>query len=239
MIGDEAIKTGFTTPEAPALQALLAVMRERGADSVAMEVSSHALAMGRVDGIGFEVGAFTNLSQDHLDFHAGHGALLRGQARLFDGRSRSAVVMVDDEWGRRLAAELAGRGTVTVSTTGVPATWRAVRTCGPARTAAPASACVGPGVGLVAGCSVPGAFNVANAALACRRAARGGRGGRGGGAAPCAAAQVPGRMERVDAGQPFLAVVDYSHKPAAVAGALARAAAADHRPADRRARLRR
>ncbi|MDT4976411.1 MAG: UDP-N-acetylmuramoyl-L-alanyl-D-glutamate--2,6-diaminopimelate ligase, partial [Pseudonocardiales bacterium] len=70
LIGDEVVKTGFTTPEAPDVQALLAVMRESGATAVAAEVSSHALAMGRADGIEFAVAAFTNLSQDHLDFHA-------------------------------------------------------------------------------------------------------------------------------------------------------------------------
>ena len=93
LIGDEEIRTGFTTPEAPELQALLAVMRERGATVVAMEVSSHALAMGRADGIDFDVGAFTNLSQDHLDFHARHGGLLRGQGeavrRALAGQPRS------------------------------------------------------------------------------------------------------------------------------------------------------
>ena len=69
MIGAEEIKTGFTTPEAPDVQALLALMRERGVTDVAMEVSSHALELGRVGGVAFEVGGFTNLSQDHLDFH--------------------------------------------------------------------------------------------------------------------------------------------------------------------------
>ena len=69
MLGDQAIKTGLTTPEAPELQALLAVMRERGATHVAMEVSSHALRMGRVGGTRFAVAGFTNLSEDHLDFH--------------------------------------------------------------------------------------------------------------------------------------------------------------------------
>jgi UDP-N-acetylmuramoyl-L-alanyl-D-glutamate--2,6-diaminopimelate ligase len=70
LIGDDLISTGFTTPEAPELQALLAVMAEREVTSVAMEVSSHALALGRADGVDLAVGAFTNLSQEHLDFHA-------------------------------------------------------------------------------------------------------------------------------------------------------------------------
>ena len=68
-IDGEVAPSALTTPEAPDLQALFAVMVERGVDVVAMEVSSHALSLGRVSGTAFAVGAFTNLSQDHLDFH--------------------------------------------------------------------------------------------------------------------------------------------------------------------------
>lgn len=78
----------LTTPEAPALQGLLAVMMERGVDTVAMEVSSHALELGRVDGIRFAVGGFTNLSRDHLDFHPTMEAYFEAKARLFDPDSR-------------------------------------------------------------------------------------------------------------------------------------------------------
>jgi UDP-N-acetylmuramoyl-L-alanyl-D-glutamate--2,6-diaminopimelate ligase len=217
MIGDESIKTGFTTPEAPDVQALLAVMCERGMDSVAMEVSSHALALGRAGGIEFAIGAFTNLSQDHLDFHPDMADYFGAKARLFDGRSRAAVVCVDDEWGRRMAA-LAGTDTITVSTTG-PADWTVsdVHTDASGHTTFRAH---GPRGDLAAGCAVPGAFNVTNAVLALAILDRAG-------VDPVVAAEavaqavVPGRMERVDAGQQFLAVVDYSHKPAAVEGALA------------------
>jgi UDP-N-acetylmuramoyl-L-alanyl-D-glutamate--2,6-diaminopimelate ligase len=217
MIGDDAVKTGFTTPEAPDVQALLAVMRERGADTVAMEVSSHALAMGRTDGIEFAVGAFTNLSQDHLDFHADMEDYFAAKARLFDGRARRPVIVVDDEWGRRLAASV-GPSAVTVSTSGSDATWRAsgVHAEPDGSTAFRVH---GPGVDLAAGCRVPGAYNVANALLAL--AVLDASGVPPQVAAPAiAAASVPGRMERIDLGQPFLAIVDYSHKPAAVDGAL-------------------
>lgn len=217
LIGDDEVSTGFTTPEAPDVQALLAVMHERGVETVAMEVSSHALAMGRVDGIGFSVGAFTNLSQDHLDFHTDMADYFAAKARLFDGRSRQSVVVTDDEWGRRLAAQI-GRRAVTVATVGEPATWSAadvvVDGAGATRFRA-----VGPGVDVVAGCAVPGRYNVANALLAI--AILDGAGVPAAISAPAvASATVPGRMERIDAGQPFLAVVDYSHKPAAVDGAL-------------------
>ena len=218
LIGDEQITTGFTTPEAPEVQALLAVMAERGVTDVAMEVSSHALALGRADGIGFAVAGFTNLSQDHLDFHADMADYFAAKARLFDGRAERAVVVVDDEWGRQMA-QVAGAGAVTVTTVpGAAATWRArdlrVEPNGATRFAA-----TWPGGTVAAGCAVPGAYNVANALLAL--AVLDAAGVPPEVAAPgVAAASVPGRMERVEAGQPFLAVVDYSHKPAAVEGAL-------------------
>ncbi len=217
LIGDDAVKTGFTTPEAPDVQALLAVMAERGLDSVAMEVSSHALAMGRVGGIDFAVGAFTNLSQDHLDFHADMEEYFAAKARLFDGRSRAAVICVDDDWGRRLAHDV-GPTAITVSTDGSPATWQAAGVTGDGRGGTRFRA-VGPGVDVPAGCAVPGSFNVANAllALAILHVAEIEPGVA---AAAVALAAVPGRMERIEAGQSFLAIVDYSHKPAAVVGAL-------------------
>ena len=98
-----------TTPEAPDLQALLAVMRERAVTAVAMEVSSHALSLGRVDGLVFDVAGFTNLSQDHLDFHATLEEYEAAKAQLFTAaHSRQGVVNVDDAAGRRLL------GTATV-----------------------------------------------------------------------------------------------------------------------------
>jgi UDP-N-acetylmuramoyl-L-alanyl-D-glutamate--2,6-diaminopimelate ligase len=216
LIGEDSIKTGFTTPEAPELQALLAVMRERGATHVAMEVSSHALAMGRVGGIEFAVGAFTNLSEDHLDFHADMEDYFEAKAMLFDGRSRDAVIVVDDDWGRRLAKRV--DGCVTVSTDGAGATWRATEIAeqpdGTTRFRVQ-----GPGVDLVTGCAVPGRYNVANALLALA-ILRENSVPADVAAGAIATASVPGRMERIDAGQGFLAVVDYSHKPAAVDGAL-------------------
>jgi UDP-N-acetylmuramoyl-L-alanyl-D-glutamate--2,6-diaminopimelate ligase len=220
MIGEDEVKTGFTTPEAPEVQALLAVMRERGVTDVAMEVSSHALAMHRVDGIHYDVGAFLNLSEDHLDFHADMADYFAAKAALFDpARTERAVIVVDDPWGERLTEQV-DLPVETVTTIGERrATWEAVDV-----TDEPGGGTsfrvLGPGVELKTGCAIPGRYNVANSvvALAVLRAA----GVDLDVAAPAVAtAAVPGRMERVDAGQPFLAVVDYSHKPAAVAGALA------------------
>jgi UDP-N-acetylmuramoyl-L-alanyl-D-glutamate--2,6-diaminopimelate ligase len=219
MIGDEEIKTGFTTPEAPEVHALLAVMREHGVTDVAMEVSSHALAMGRVDGIVFDVAGFTNLSEDHLDFHSDMADYFAAKARLFDGRrSKAAVVVVDDMWGVRLT-EVVPESLATVTTVGDRrATWEAVdvteRPDGSTSFRA-----AGPGVDVALGCAVPGRYNVANALLALAMLFDAGIDPES--AAPeIARATVPGRMERIDAGQPFLAIVDYSHKPAAVDGAL-------------------
>jgi UDP-N-acetylmuramoyl-L-alanyl-D-glutamate--2,6-diaminopimelate ligase len=215
LIGDEEIATGFTTPEAPEVQALLATMIERGGTDVAMEVSSHALALGRVDGIEFAVGAFTNLSEDHLDFHADMTDYFRAKAALFE-QTENAVIVVDDIWGQQLVDDV-GTAT-TVSTTGQRGTWQASDIVAHADGSTSFRA-TGPGVDLAMGCAIPGRYNVANAVLALAVLDEAGVPAEV--AAPAiSTASVPGRMERVDAGQPFLAVVDYSHKPAAVDGAL-------------------
>lgn len=221
-VGDDALKTPFTTPEAPQLQALLAVMAERGAEYVGMEVSSHALQMGRVDAVEFAVGAFTNLSQDHLDFHSDMQDYFRAKAKLFDGRSRREIVVVDDEWGRQLVRP----GTVTIATgtgaagdvPGLAADWRA-DDIEFAEDGSTRFTVRSPHGDFPAGCRIPGAYNVANSVLALAILAELGIDPVAVSAA-VGSAQVRGRMERVDGDQPFLAVVDYSHKPAGVSGAL-------------------
>lgn len=217
--GDEKLGTGLTTPEAPDLYAVLAVLAERGMTHAVMEVSSHALTLGRVGGVRFAAAAFTNLSQDHLDFHADMEEYFAAKARLFDGRARAEVVTVDDGWGRRLADRRRAAGVVTVSSAGdEAATWRAVDVVPDPRGGTHFTA-LGPTGPIAAACRIPGAYNVANILLALAvldavgvdpvRAA-----------AAMAQAQVPGRMQRVEGGQDFTAVVDYAHKPAAVEGAL-------------------
>ena len=155
LIGDDQISTGFTTPEAPELQALLAVMAERDVTSVVMEVSSHALALGRADGVDFAVGAFTNLSQDHLDFHDDSTTTSRRRRRCSTVGRATAVIVIDDEWGRGSLPAI-GPGRVTVSTTGDPdATWRATEIEATADGEHRVQV-AGPGVEIMAGSGIPG-----------------------------------------------------------------------------------
>ncbi|MCZ9292400.1 UDP-N-acetylmuramoyl-L-alanyl-D-glutamate--2,6-diaminopimelate ligase [Corynebacterium lehmanniae] len=213
------VATELTTPEAPMLQRLFAQMRDEGVTHVVMEVSSHALMLGRVTGSDFDVAAFTNLSQDHLDFHPTMEDYFQAKALFFDPaselRATRSVICVDDEWGRRMAA--LAEAPVTVATTGgADVTAELVRIDDQGRQR----------IQLTADDSyeftlpMPGAFNVANAALAAAIAQTAGvelapflRG--------LEQAAVPGRMERIDEGQPFVAVVDYAHKPAAIGAVLA------------------
>ncbi|MET8067389.1 Mur ligase family protein, partial [Micromonospora sp. NPDC005313] len=119
-LGDLVIDSVRTTPEATDLHAMLAVAREHGVDTVVMEVSSHALAMGRVGGVRFDVGGYTNFGSDHLDFHADEADYFAAKARLFDGRCRVEVLNHDDPALRPLYKP----GTVTYSAAGDPdATW--------------------------------------------------------------------------------------------------------------------
>ncbi len=101
-LGYRRLVNPHTTPEATDFQRLLAEMRDGGAEWVATEVSSHALALDRVAETSFAVGAFTNLSQDHLDFHGGMESYFEAKARLMDMATQQ-VIWVEDPYGRRLA----------------------------------------------------------------------------------------------------------------------------------------
>ncbi len=215
-----ALPSVRTTPEAPALHALLARMADSGVQTVVMEVSSHALVLGRVGGIPFAAAGFTNLGRDHLDFHTDLEDYFLAKARLFDGRAAVEVVDVDDPYGRRLTGMLGGRRAVTVSSQGADADWRATDLA-PAPGGGTAFTLTGPdGYSRPARVRLPGAFNVANAVLAVALLDAVGVPVETA-LAGVAETVVPGRMEPVDAGQPFVAVVDYAHTPDAVATALA------------------
>ncbi|MCO6005836.1 UDP-N-acetylmuramoyl-L-alanyl-D-glutamate--2,6-diaminopimelate ligase [Actinoallomurus purpureus] len=219
-VGGEVLPSALTTPEATDLHGLFALMRERGVTAAAMEVSSHALDFGRVGGAFYEVAVFTNLSQDHLDHHPTMEDYFAAKARLFTPEySRIGVVNVDDSWGRRLD-HVARIPVTTFSAAGDPgADWRAVDVR--LRPDGSDFRVVGPGgVEAEARVPLPGPFNVANAlgaivalvesGIALQTAVHGVAGLPG----------VPGRLERVDEGQEFVALVDYAHKPGAVQAVL-------------------
>jgi UDP-N-acetylmuramoyl-L-alanyl-D-glutamate--2,6-diaminopimelate ligase len=220
-VGDDVLPSVRTTPEAPDVHALLAVMRERGADAVTMEVSSHALALGRVDGVHFDQAVFTNLSRDHLDFHGDMDAYFAAKAELFTpARAASGVVCIDDDWGRTLVA--GARIPLTTYALSGPADWTADALArGPHGTTT--FLAHGPQGPIPAGVGLPGTFNVANALAALAVAVRVGVDPQVAARAITDAPGVPGRMERVAAGQRFLAFVDYAHTPDAVERVIATA----------------
>jgi len=219
-IPDLVVESLRTTPEATDLHALFAAALEQGAGAAVMEVSSHALTYGRVGGVRFEVGAWTNFGLDHLDFHTDVDDYFAAKARLFDGRCRVEILNVDDPAVRRLVKP--GRLTYSVAgdTAGEEATWRAVDIT--ADGFAQRFTALGPdGIVLPAGVSMPGGHNVSNAllAIACLVAAGVDPATAAAGVAACKG--VPGRLELVDAPGPVLGVVDYAHKPDAIVAALA------------------
>jgi UDP-N-acetylmuramoyl-L-alanyl-D-glutamate--2,6-diaminopimelate ligase len=217
-IAGRDVKTQLTTPEAPDLHGLFAVMAERGVDTCAMEVSSHALVLGRVDGVVFDVATFLNLGRDHLDFHADLDDYFAAKAALFTAdRARHGLTNVDDEHGR-LLLDRASIPMTTFSATGGPADWRATDVELSARGAR--FTVTGPDGSFGAAVPVPGAFNVANALAAIASAALVGLDARAVADGIASGGGVPGRLEPVDAGQDFTVVVDYAHKPDAVAAVL-------------------
>ncbi len=198
-----------TTPEAIDLQRTFRRMVDGGDEACAMEVSSHALELGRVAGIRFACRVFTNLTQDHLDFHPSMEAYFLAKRRLFDGPG-PAVVNVDDSYGRRLAAE-------------VPCTTFAIESEADYRARAiefdlmgSRFVCDTPEGPLEVESPLPGVFNVLNVvgALAAVRAL---------GVEEISLEgfeRVPGRFEPVDEGQDFGVLVDYAHTPEALENVL-------------------
>jgi UDP-N-acetylmuramoyl-L-alanyl-D-glutamate--2,6-diaminopimelate ligase len=203
-----------TTPEAPDFQAQLAAARDAGKRAVATEVSSHALALHRVDGTRFAVAVFTNLGRDHLDFHGSTERYFAAKATLFTPElAAQAVVNLDDVHGQLLADAAAiptvgfsqaALTDVTITPTSHAYTWEGVRIH----------------VGLGGGFNVSNSLAAATAALTLdippATIAEG----------LAAARPVPGRFEAVDAGQPFAVVVDYAHTPESLGEVLAAARAA-------------
>jgi UDP-N-acetylmuramoyl-L-alanyl-D-glutamate--2,6-diaminopimelate ligase len=222
-IGGDRRPAVHTTPEAPDLQRLLAEMADTGVRLVAMEVSSHGLALGRVDATRFRVSVFTNLTQDHLDFHPTMEAYFEAKARLFEPPlAELAVVNVDDPAGRRLAA--AARVPVVTTGTGADADWRAGDV--EASLEGTAFRVDGPAGSTTVRLALAGGFNVANALGALAAASHLGVELDTAATGLAALGGVPGRFERVDAGQPFSVLVDYAHTPDSLENSLRAARAA-------------
>jgi UDP-N-acetylmuramoyl-L-alanyl-D-glutamate--2,6-diaminopimelate ligase len=201
-----------TTPLASQLHELLAQMRDLGAKGVAMEVSSHALALARVSDVHFAVGALTNVTRDHLDFHKSFEAYAAAKRRLFDLAPR-CVLNADDELGERWAREVRARKPVLTYALNATADLR------PARTQVRADGSSFDLGGQRFDVRIPGRFNVYNALCAIGIA-------RQLGIADAASAQglatldrVPGRMEHVSAGGVDV-IVDYAHTPDALENLL-------------------
>lgn len=197
-----------TTPEAPELQAQLRAFDEAGAQVVAMEVSSHALALHRVDGTRFALAVFTNIGVDHLDFHETQERYFEAKARLFDERFTSrGLVNVDDVHGRLLR----DAGTIDIAT-------YSLADLVDLRLEANSSTFVWRGQSVRL--PLAGRFNVSNALAAAEAVVALGHGPAEVAAALATVAAPPGRFEVVDHGQPFPVIVDYAHTPDALANLL-------------------
>ena len=246
-VGDRVLSTVHTTPEATELQSVLAAMRDDGVDTVAMEVSSHALDQHRVDATSFTAACFTNLTHDHLDYHGSLDEYFDAKARLFAPVfTHRAAVNVGDEHGAQLARRAARNGLVVTrfavgdSADGSPVDVRPENVdLTPRGTAFELATSAGRPRPVRT--ALVGSFNVTNALAAATTALLAGFELDAIVAGLERPIVVPGRMERIDAGQDFTVLVDYAHTPDALPRRARRRARARRarRPAPRGVRLRR
>jgi UDP-N-acetylmuramoyl-L-alanyl-D-glutamate--2,6-diaminopimelate ligase len=211
-VGGRVLATVRTTPESPDLQELFRDMLAAGDRSCAMEVSSHALALHRVDAVRFAAAAFTNLTQDHLDFHPTMEDYYVAKRRLFEGDAPPpAAVNADDPYGRRLLAEAPGRTLAYAAEE-------------PSAEVRPRALEIGAGGAISLIADTPrgplsldvrlrGGFNVLNVLCAVALGELLDLDHHHVAAGIAAVRGVPGRFEPVDAGQPFTVLVDYAHTP--------------------------
>ncbi len=214
-IGSRQIPNPHTTPEATDFQRLLRTMVDEGADLVACEVSSHSLALGRVAGTTFAVGAFTNLSQDHLDFHGSIESYFEAKATLFD-MAAARVICIEDSFGARLAARhpdsllVGGRGEV-----------RATEVSGDSR--GTSFRLHLPDGSVETRIGIPGRFNLTNALVAAGAASLVGFDPPQIAAGLSRLTSVPGRFENVATESAIDVIVDYAHTPDGIANVIATA----------------
>ena len=204
-----------TTPEADELQNMFAVMKERHVKNLAMEVSSHALSQHRVDGVRFSVAGFTNLTQDHLDFHGSMSEYFAAKAKLFTlERADKAFIMIDSDYGKDLAKKCE-IPYVTLSRSDRNATWHISQAI---RTSQGWDISLRGEGGIFIEGSLPllGEHNIDNALLAIALAVESGLDPLFVGTQLRNLRGAPGRLEKVEVGQAFHALVDYAHTPDAV-----------------------
>jgi UDP-N-acetylmuramoyl-L-alanyl-D-glutamate--2,6-diaminopimelate ligase len=223
VVGGQVEEVERTTPEAIDLQRTFDRMLSSGDEYCAMEVSSHALVLHRADAIQFAAKVFTNLSQDHLDFHADMEDYFEAKRLLFSSEGGAPIVELeggvsvlntDDPYGRRLAEDLdCGSGSECISYSAAGA--RADLSARDVTFDVSGSrfTCATPEGEIEVRIPLPGDFNVANALAALGAARALGLDLRAAASALASAEQVPGRFESIDEGQPFSVVVDYAHTP--------------------------
>jgi len=216
-LGEEHLPGARTTPESTDLYATLAVMAERGITHVFMEVSSHALALSRVSGIKFDVAIFTNLTQDHLDFHGSMDNYFAAKALLFTPEySKQAIICTDDNWGVKLAAQVK-LPTVTI---GAQGDWKTTQANSNADGMTTQQIDIKNADSILVSVNMLGSYNATNAACALAATQLLGLSMAAGLESLKKVRSIPGRLEKVSIESPGIAIVDYAHSPDAVATVL-------------------
>jgi UDP-N-acetylmuramoyl-L-alanyl-D-glutamate--2,6-diaminopimelate ligase len=218
-IGDEIVEALRTTPEAPELQSLAAVMRERHMRNLFIEVSSHAVSLNRISGSHFDIAAFTNLSQDHLDFHGDMDSYFAAKVALFTYKyADTAYINIDSTWGKKLL-EIQELPVVSISRNMKSADWYFERIEIGTRITEIAIRGAG-GILIETTTKLVGDFNLDNLLLAIAISVASGIDPIDIAATTPSLSGAEGRLEKVDLGQTFTALVDYAHSPDSVRSVL-------------------
>jgi len=218
-IGDEVVEALRTTPEAPELQSLAAVMRERHMRNLFIEVSSHAVSLNRIGGSHFDIAAFTNLSQDHLDFHADMDSYFAAKAALFTHKySDTAYINIDSSWAQKLL-DIQELPVVRISRHTKSADWYFERIENGLRNTSIAIRGTG-GILIETTTKLVGDFNLDNLLMAIAISVASGIDPIDIAAITPSLNGAEGRLEKVDLGQSFTALVDYAHSPDSVTSVL-------------------